>query len=218
MGCLVSCREGGGNNLNGQEMVEALQNFSPDELAAYILMEKIKPPEQVVRPTEGTRPRPDLPRLHLTARCPLAAKALLVREGQVIRGACVYELGVYGVFVGAGARVLMNVPVGHLLRTKLSSSHEGGVAAGFAVLGSPILVGDAEMSVAACRRALLKDDEPANDRRRQAALLVGSALAGVSVTAALLLAPQWWPVVADFGRELLGGKKKYDPQRHWRSR
>ena len=34
----------------------------------------------------------------------------------------------------------MNESVGHLLRTKLASSNEGGVAAGFAVLGSPLLL------------------------------------------------------------------------------
>lgn len=34
----------------------------------------------------------------------------------------------------------MNESVGHLLRTKLASSNEGGVAAGFAVLSSPLLL------------------------------------------------------------------------------
>lgn len=41
-------REGGGNNLYGEEMVQALRTMTPDQLAAYILMEKIKPPEQRV--------------------------------------------------------------------------------------------------------------------------------------------------------------------------
>lgn len=45
-------------------------------------------------------------------------------------------------FVGNGSRVVLNEAVGHLLRTKLSSSNEGGVAAGFAVLSSPLLVGE----------------------------------------------------------------------------
>jgi hypothetical protein len=35
--------------------------------------------------------------------------------------------------------VLLNEEVGHLVRTKTSSSNEGGVAAGFAVLDSPLL-------------------------------------------------------------------------------
>jgi hypothetical protein len=35
--------------------------------------------------------------------------------------------------------VLLNENAGHLVRTKTSSSNEGGVAAGFAVLDSPLL-------------------------------------------------------------------------------
>jgi hypothetical protein len=35
--------------------------------------------------------------------------------------------------------VLFNRNAGHLVRTKASSSNEGGVAAGFAVLDSPLL-------------------------------------------------------------------------------
>lgn len=37
-------------------------------------------------------------------------------------------------------QVLLNAEAGHLVRTKSSSSNEGGVAAGFAVLDSPYLV------------------------------------------------------------------------------
>jgi len=37
-------------------------------------------------------------------------------------------------------QVLCNEEVGHLVRTKTSSSNEGGVAAGYAVLDSPLLV------------------------------------------------------------------------------
>jgi hypothetical protein len=36
-------------------------------------------------------------------------------------------------------QVTLNEEVGHLVRTKTSSSNEGGVAAGFAVLDSPLL-------------------------------------------------------------------------------
>lgn len=35
--------------------------------------------------------------------------------------------------------MLLNENAGHLVRTKTSSSNEGGVAAGFAVLDSPLL-------------------------------------------------------------------------------
>lgn len=108
-------REGGGHNLYGAELVEALDRLTPEERAAYILMEKI---------------------------CPPPFESHFVRDGQVVRGAAVFELGVYGVFLGDGEcrRVLLNESVGHLLRTKLATSQEGGVAAGFAVLSSPLLL------------------------------------------------------------------------------
>ena len=37
-------REGGGNNLYGSEMLAAFDSLSPEELASYILMERIEPP------------------------------------------------------------------------------------------------------------------------------------------------------------------------------
>jgi glutathione synthase len=37
-------------------------------------------------------------------------------------------------------QAVRNEAVGHLLRTKTADSNEGGVAAGFAVLDSPMLV------------------------------------------------------------------------------
>lgn len=40
--------------------------------------------------------------------------------------------------------MLLNEEVGHLVRTKTSSSNEGGVAAGFAVLDSPLLAAPGE--------------------------------------------------------------------------
>jgi hypothetical protein len=42
-------REGGGNNLYGEEMVTALRTMGPEERSAYILMDRIRPPEQRVR-------------------------------------------------------------------------------------------------------------------------------------------------------------------------
>ena len=38
-------REGGGNNHYGDDLVDALERMTPDERAAYILMERIRPPE-----------------------------------------------------------------------------------------------------------------------------------------------------------------------------
>ena len=50
----------------------------------------------------------------------------------------------FGVFLGVGRseRTLLNEPAGHLLRAKLAGVDEGGVAAGFACLSSPLLVDD----------------------------------------------------------------------------
>ena len=107
-------REGGGNNLYGDELKESLMKFSPQERAAYVLMDRIQPPSKT---------------------------ATLVRGGEAIVGACVCELGIYGTILtdGEGATIFENTP-GHLLRQKSLGVDEGGVAAGFACLSSPALV------------------------------------------------------------------------------
>jgi len=43
------------------------------------------------------------------------------------------------VFLGDGQRVLLNQMAGHLLRVKIATVNEGGVVAGYAALGSPVL-------------------------------------------------------------------------------
>ena len=63
----------------------------------------------------------------------------MVREGKATEGESLSELGIYGTFVRHGDEVLLNNEAGHLLRTKAATSDEGGVAAGFAVLDSPLL-------------------------------------------------------------------------------
>ncbi|GLC35901.1 hypothetical protein PLESTF_001238000 [Pleodorina starrii] len=105
-------REGGGNNLYGEELRAALR-AGGEQLSAYILMQRILPP---------------------------ANRSVLVRNGQWSQGETLSELGIYGTFVRHGDAVLLNQQSGHLVRTKTSSSNEGGVAAGFAVLDSPYLV------------------------------------------------------------------------------
>jgi glutathione synthetase len=105
-------REGGGNNLYGDEVSEALERMSAAERASFILMERIRPPSV---------PMP------------------LMRSGELDGGACTCELGMYGFALGDGTRMLANEPAGHLLRVKLESVDEGGVCAGFAVLSSPAL-------------------------------------------------------------------------------
>ncbi|XP_061724241.1 glutathione synthetase-like isoform X1 [Cydia pomonella] len=110
-------REGGGNNLYGADVREALLRMRHSrERAAYILMERILPPlvsGYVVRPGGPVPP-------------PLAD--------------LVSELGIFGVIIGSKDKIYSNRQVGHMLRTKLADANEGGVAAGLGALDSPYLL------------------------------------------------------------------------------
>ncbi|TKW28977.1 hypothetical protein SEVIR_3G365000v4 [Setaria viridis] len=105
-------REGGGNNIYGLDLRETLtrlQKEGGDALAAYILMQRI---------------------------FPKASLAYLVRGGICHEGLVISELGIYGSYLRSKDKVITNDQCGYLMRTKVSSSDEGGVAAGFAVLDS----------------------------------------------------------------------------------
>ncbi|CAH0760223.1 unnamed protein product [Diatraea saccharalis] len=110
-------REGGGNNLYGSDVREALIRMRHSrERAAYILMERILPPlvpGYVVRP--GAAVPPPITDL-------------------------VSELGIFGVIIGTKEKIFYNKQVGHMLRTKLADANEGGVAAGLGALDSPYLI------------------------------------------------------------------------------
>ncbi|KXS10133.1 glutathione synthase [Gonapodya prolifera JEL478] len=113
-------REGGGNNYYGAAIPPHLSSLSQAQRKAYILMDRIRPP---------------------------TVKTVMVREGNVIETGCVSELGVFGVWVSQGGAsgkddgvVHLNKEGGYLLRTKSNDSDEGGVAAGFAVVDSVLLV------------------------------------------------------------------------------
>ncbi|XP_034826369.1 glutathione synthetase-like isoform X1 [Maniola hyperantus] len=110
-------REGGGNNLYGSDVREALLRMRHSrERAAYILMERILPPlvaGYVVRP--GAAVPPPLTDL-------------------------VSELGIFGVIIGTKDKIYCNRQAGHMLRTKLADANEGGVAAGLGALDSPYLL------------------------------------------------------------------------------
>ncbi|KAG0497135.1 hypothetical protein HPP92_001604 [Vanilla planifolia] len=105
-------REGGGNNIYGDDVKELLLRMKwekNEEQAAYILMQRI---------------------------FPTASVSYLVREGICHKNHAVSELGIYGAYLRSKDKVIMNDQCGYLVRTKHSSSNEGGVAAGFAVLDS----------------------------------------------------------------------------------
>lgn len=110
-------REGGGNNIYGLDVREAMMNMKNSrERTAWILMERIHPPlckSYIVRP--GCKELPELTDV-------------------------ISELGIYGVVIGDSQKIFVNRQVGHMLRTKASNVNEGGVAAGFGALDSPFLI------------------------------------------------------------------------------
>ncbi|XP_052866936.1 glutathione synthetase-like isoform X2 [Anopheles cruzii] len=109
-------REGGGNNVYGTDIPATLAAMEGEERSAWILMERIFPPLStgyIIRPN-GPNPPP------------------LVQ--------LVSELGIFGAIIGTKDKVLYNKQVGHMLRTKLSTVNEGGVAAGLGALDSPYLI------------------------------------------------------------------------------
>ncbi|XP_004536430.1 glutathione synthetase isoform X1 [Ceratitis capitata] len=109
-------REGGGNNVYGVDIPDALRKMSRVERAAWILMDLIQPPISqgyMIRP--GGKSPPEIVDL-------------------------VSELGIFGVILGDVDNVICNYQAGHMLRTKLSTANEGGVAAGLGALDSPYLL------------------------------------------------------------------------------
>mmetsp|Transcript_18669 Transcript_18669/g.34588 ORF Transcript_18669/g.34588 Transcript_18669/m.34588 type:complete len:473 (-) Transcript_18669:100-1518(-) len=107
-------REGGGNNLYGDEVKKALETFPPNKLASFILMKRI---------------------------FPVQVPALMAKKGKTQSVEALQELGVYGVFISDGSgQPLVNEHAGHLLRTKQVGVDEGGVATGFSCIDSPWLV------------------------------------------------------------------------------
>lgn len=106
-------REGGGNNFYGQDVARKLKELSPEERAAYILMQRILPSRQT---------------------------SVMTRAGTAVVEPGLSEFGFYSVFLGDGKKVLMSQHAGHLVRTKADGVDEGGVAAGYAVISSPFLV------------------------------------------------------------------------------
>lgn len=108
-------REGGGHNIYRSQIPEFLASL-PNEMHynAYILMELIQPP-----PLNNS----------------------IIREGKVVTGGIVGELGVYGTILwDSDGRVLENDEAGWLLRTKGKGIDEGGVAAGYGCVDSVCLV------------------------------------------------------------------------------
>lgn len=108
-------REGGGNNIYGVDIPEKLKAMNEEERSAYIIMDRIIPP---------------------------LSQSYMIRPGAAIPPPIVdmvSELGIFGAIIGTKDNILYNRQVGHMLRTKVSSANEGGVAAGMGALDSPYL-------------------------------------------------------------------------------
>jgi len=103
-------REGGGNNLYGQDMVCRLQAMRPEEDAAFVLMEYIRP---------------------------AAFRSVRLVENEPVEGLCLTEFGTFGAFLmepGGLETPLVDEDLGYLLRTKDHQSREGLVIGGYAAL------------------------------------------------------------------------------------
>jgi glutathione synthase len=115
-------REGGGNNVYKEAIPAFLDSLPPLERQAWIAMELIVPPE-------GTG-------------------NYLVRAGSegaqsAVKVDVVSELGIFGwALFGGPDQGVKEKEAGWLVRTKGKDSNEGGVATGFSVLDSLLLVND----------------------------------------------------------------------------
>ncbi|MCP4702874.1 MAG: glutathione synthase [Gammaproteobacteria bacterium] len=106
-------REGGGNNIYGEALAQAIENMTPEEKNKWVLMERIHAP---------------------------AVRNILIHDNQATTEMdVVNELGIFSVCIARGREILHNTAAGYLLRTKPVAVDEGGVASGFAVLDSPAL-------------------------------------------------------------------------------
>jgi len=110
--------EGSGELFFDGDVPRVLGSRSAEELAEFILMERVMPP---VTPS-------------LVFRAPEGQRAEVgVRDS-------VAELGIFGAFLADGEQVLRNEAVGHLLRSKAKQTNQGGVFVGNAVVDAPLLL------------------------------------------------------------------------------
>ncbi|XP_005109303.1 glutathione synthetase [Aplysia californica] len=108
-------REGGGHNLYNDDITNFFTEHNQSkERSAYILMQRIFPWQQ---------------------------KNYLVKPGvPFVLSDVISELGVYGVYIGSADSEVVNYECGHMMRTKIQGTDEGGIVAGFAVLDTPLVI------------------------------------------------------------------------------
>lgn len=109
-------REGGGNNLYGKQIISTInEKIKSDTLNEFIIMSLIHP------------------KIYSNFK-------ILDNFEKPIPIQSITELGIFGYFIVDSNKYLVaNESEGHLLRTKDVSTKDGGVAAGNALLDSPIL-------------------------------------------------------------------------------
>ncbi|AAS51510.1 ACR284Cp [Eremothecium gossypii ATCC 10895] len=105
-------REGGGNNIYKEDIPAFLGTIPEEEWNGYVLMELINP------------------KLN---------ENVLVRGQELFQEPLISELGIYGTILFSDEEIYSNDYAGWLLRSKLPSSNEGGVAAGFGCVDSMVL-------------------------------------------------------------------------------
>ena len=115
-------REGGGNNVYKEAIPAFLDTLAPQERQAWIAMELILPPD--------------------TGNYLIRARTSELKGTQApIKTEVISELGIYGwSLFGGCSKSVEEKEAGWLLRTKGKESNEGGVATGFSVLDSLILI------------------------------------------------------------------------------
>lgn len=106
-------REGGGNNVYKEDIPSFLKSLNESEWNAYILMEIIEPEPYT--------------------------KNIIFRGSEIFRESIISELGIYGTILFDQDKIYFNRNSGWLLRSKFTTSNEGGVAAGFGCLDSVVL-------------------------------------------------------------------------------
>lgn len=107
-------REGGGNNIYGEDIRHTLLNDSKNR-TQYIVMDLIQP-----EMNRNVIVREEYTNVHTVDVIP--------------------ELGIVGIFLSRGDEVLVNKEGGYLIRTKAATQGDGGVYAGRAAFDSPYMV------------------------------------------------------------------------------
>lgn len=116
-------REGGGNNYYADDtehdIIKKLDEIrNSEERESYILMEFLR--------------QPQIPNYILVPN-------RSINENNFKPVNVVSELGIFGVIIGTSNEIVCDYEAGHVLRSKMSGVHEGGIAAGFGAVDSPFL-------------------------------------------------------------------------------